>query len=298
MVRLKSLRWGCLAAVLLPPAAGYAVEPARIISLAPSATEAVFALGLGERLVGVSSYCDYPPEVEKIDRVGTFLTPNVELIVAKRPDVIVAVPSPGNRAPVESLRRLGLKVVVVDPQTVAEILESLLAIGRELEREQQAQALVAHIRQQMAAVAQRLAGAPERKVLMVVGHTPLIAVGGGTFQDELIRSARGVNLGAQAGGSWPHLNLEFVIAAGPEVIIDTTMGNEARAGAEAATAFWSQFRSLPAVRERRVYGYRAYQLLHPGPRLGEAFETVARFIHADRFDHEREGGAVAADPEP
>jgi ABC-type hemin transport system substrate-binding protein len=93
-------------------------RPQRIVSLAPSLTETVFALGLGDRLVGVSVYCDYPPEAQRIDRVGTFITPNVEAIVAKRPDVILAVPSPGNRSPVESLERLGFKVVVVDPLTL------------------------------------------------------------------------------------------------------------------------------------------------------------------------------------
>src|SRR5512136_28768 len=84
-----------------------AAEVERVISLAPSVTETIFALGLGQRLVGVSVYCDYPPEVEKIDRVGTFLTPNLEAIVAKRPDLIIAVPTPGNQSPGEALQRLG-----------------------------------------------------------------------------------------------------------------------------------------------------------------------------------------------
>ncbi len=261
-----------------------AADVQRIISLAPSTTETVFALGLGDRLVGVSAYCDHPREVEKIDRVGTFLTPNLEAIVAKRPEVILAVPSPGNQSGVESLRRLGFKVVVADPQSVAEIEEALVAIGRELGHEATGRGLVTRIRNHIGTVQARLADAPVRKVLMVVGHTPLIAVGSGTFQDELIRMARGINLAAAAGGTWPRLSLEFVIAAAPEVIIDTTMGNEERPGTGAAMAFWGQFSHLPAVRDRRLFGERAYQLLHPGPRVGDAFEAIARFIHPERFE--------------
>jgi len=255
-----------------------------IISLAPSATEVLFALGAGNDVVGVSTYCDYPPQVSGIDRVGTFLTPNVERILAKRPDVVVVVPSPGNRTGVESLQRLGLNILVVDPQTLSEIEDSFVTIGRAVGREQAGRDLVARLRAQIEGVRARVADAPERKVLMVVGHAPLIAVGTGTFQDELIRLARGVNLGAQAGGQWPHLSLEFVLAAAPEVIIDTTMGNEEQPGAEAAMAFWLRFPTLPAVAAHRVAGYRAYQILRPGPRIAEALETMARFIHPERWE--------------
>jgi iron complex transport system substrate-binding protein len=262
----------------------HAAEVQRIISLAPSVTETVFALGLGDRLVGVSVYCDYPPEVERIDRVGTFLTPNVELIVAKRPDVIIAVPTPGNQAPVESLRRLGFNVVVVNPNTVAEIKDMLVTIAREIGREAEGRALVSGIEERMTALRSRVAGALERRVLMVVGHTPLIAVGRPTFQDELIHMARGINLAASAGGSWPHLSIEFAIAAAPQVIIDTSMGSEEQTGTGAGVAFWDAFPGIPAVRQERVYGYKSYQLLRPGPRLAEAFETIARFVQPERFE--------------
>ena len=262
-----------------------AAEVERIISLAPSVTETVFALGMGDRLVGVSVYCDYPPQAAKIDRVGNFLTPNMEAILAKRPDIIIAVPTPGNRGSVEALRGLGLRVLIVDPRTLAETEESLVVIGRAIGREAEGHALVARIEAGIAAVRGRLAGAPERRVLMVVGRTPLIAAGTGTFQDELIRMAHGKNLAAAAGGEWPHLSIEFAIAQAPEVIIDTTMGNEERAGAQAQAAldFWNAFPTMPAVQAHRVYGYKAYHLLRPGPRLAEAFEAIARAIHPERF---------------
>ncbi len=262
--------------------------PERIVSLAPSVTESVFALGLGDRLVGVSVYCDYPPGVEKIDRVGTFLTPNIETILAKRPDIVLGVPSPGNRGPVEELRRLGVRVVVVDPTTVDQIKQAQIEIGTALGVEAAARELVRGIDARIERVSTVLRDVPERKVLMVVGQTPLIAVGRGTYLDELIRMAHGINLGAVAGGSWPRLSIEFPIAAGPEVIIDTTRGNEEQIGAAASLEFWKSFATIPAVKNGRVHGYKQYQLLRPGPRLAEALETIARIIHPEAFS---EGGA-------
>jgi len=261
-----------------------AAEPQRIVSLAPSLTETVFALGLGDRLVGVSVYCDYPPAAQRIDRVGTFITPNVEAIVAKRPDVILAVPSPGNRSPVESLERLGFKVVVVDPLSLDGIKESLLTIGGQLGKPERAKELVEAIDRQIESVRARVSGAPSRRVLMVVGETPLIVAGGATVQDELIHLAGGVNLGAAAGKDWPHVSIEYAISSAPEVIIDSTMGSEVRAGEDSATAFWKAFPMIPAVKEGRIFGYKAYEVLRPGPRIGEALEMIARFIHPERFD--------------
>jgi len=269
--------------VLAVEAEASEAEVRRIVSLAPSLTETVFALGAGDRLVGVSVYCDYPPQAEAIDRVGTFLSPNVEAIVAKRPDVVLAVPSPGNRNPVESLRRLGLRVVVVDPHSVEQIERSILRVGQEIGREGQARELLSSIERRIAAVRTRAGRAPRRKVLMVIGQIPLRVVGGNTFLDELVTMAGGVNLGAQAGPSWPNLSIEFVIASRPEVIIDTTMGNEQRPGEGGATEFWSGFPAIPAVREGQVYGHLQYQLLRPGPRVADALETIARYIHPELF---------------
>lgn len=272
--------WAC-AVLAVPAAAG---EPQRIVSLAPSLTETVFALGLGDRLVGVSSYCDYPAEALRIDRVGTFVAPNVEAILARRPDLVLAVPSPGNRAPVESLERHGVAVVVVDPKTLDGIKTSLIDIGRVLMREGEARRLVAQIDARVAAVRARVAGAERRRVLMVVGQNPLIVAGRGTVQDELIELAGGINLGAAAGAGWPHVSVEYAIAAAPEVIVDSTMGAEVSGGEGDAARFWSKFPVIPAVRAGRVSGYRAYEVLRPGPRIGEALELIARFIHPERFE--------------
>lgn len=265
---------GCLCRAAPAPAM-------RVISLAPSVTETIFALGAGSAVVGVSSYCDYPPEVAKIQRVGTFLTPSIETIVALRPDVIIGVPSPGNEGPVKMLQSFGFRVVIVQSDTIQQTRDSIGAIAHALDRDAAGQRLVQELDARLTAVHERLRDAPPRRALMVVGQQPLIAVGTGIFQDELIRMAGGINVAAVTGVAWPHLNLEAVIAWAPEVIIDTSMGTEEHAH---VLDFWKQFPSLPAVRERRLYAYRSYQLLRPGPRLPEALETIARSIHPERFE--------------
>jgi iron complex transport system substrate-binding protein len=110
----------------------------------------------------------------------------------------------------------------------------------------------------------------------------LVAVGRGSYQDELIELAHGTNIAAQTGERWPNLGIEFVLEQAPDVIIDAGMGSE-EMDRESGAAFWRSFPSLPAVRESRIYGYQAYELLRPGPRVPETFETIARYIHPERF---------------
>jgi len=270
-----------VAGLLVLLAAAPPAEAMRIVSLAPSITETLFALGAGGEVVGVSTYCDYPAEAKAIDKVGTFLAPSTEVIVAKRPDLVIAVPSPANRAPVQALERVGLRVLVVDPDTVGGTEQSIAAIAAAIGREAQGRALWQRIAAAVAGVRARLEGVARRRTLVVVGHTPLVGAGRGVFLDELIEMGGGSNVAADAGGQWPHLSLEFVLAQAPEVIIDTSVGMEAE---PQAAAFWAPFPTLPAVRDGRVYLYADFALLRPGPRLPEALETVARFIHPERFE--------------
>lgn len=256
----------------------------RIISLAPSITEVLFALGVGSRVVGVSTYCDYPPEAAQVDKVGTFLAPNIERIIAKKPDLIIAVPSPANRNAVESVRELGLRVLVVDPESVVSIFEAVTTIANAVGVPEAGSALRDRVQARLAAVRARLEGVTTRSVLMAVDHRPLIVAGSGTYQDELITLAGGSNLGRQAGSHWPHVGIEFVVAQAPEVIVDTTMGSDE---AVKPTDFWDPFTTIPAVREKRIHGARAFVLLRPGPRVAEGVETMAQFIHPERFPDPR-----------
>ncbi|HJY81452.1 MAG TPA: ABC transporter substrate-binding protein [Candidatus Binatia bacterium] len=256
-------------------------KPKRIVSLAPSVTETLFALGAGEQLVGICTFCDFPREVERIDRIGSYIEPNVEAIVAKAPDVVIGVP-PNSPEAVAALQRAGLKVVIVQVDTIEQIEAAMRTIAREAGRETEGEALLTDVQRQMAAVQARLDGAPQRRVLMVVGQNPLIAVGSGIFLNELITQAHGVNIAADTNQQWPRLSLEVAVAKQPDVIIDGSMGSEEKDEAQ-LFGVWQNFPELPAVRNNRLYGRRSYTLLRPGPRLAEGFEEIARLIHPERF---------------
>jgi len=264
------------AAAPAPPAGG----ARRIVSLAPSVTETLFALDRGDRLVGISTFCDYPKEkVATLPRAGSYLTPNVEQIVSLRPDLVLGVPTPGNQAAVEQLRALGLQVVIVGELTLADTWSAMRTIGRWAGNEAGAVALVAKLEGEIAAVRSDASRLPRQKVLFVVGHDPLVAAGSGLFIDELIAAAGGDNVGAASGVSWPRLSLETVIAAAPDVIIDGAMGSEAHQGLE---AYWRQFASVPAVRAGRLWPQRSDALLRPGPRVGLGARELFEMIHAGR----------------
>lgn len=256
-------------------------KPKRIVSLAPSVTETLFALDAGAQLVGICTFCDFPRAVERIERIGSYLAPNVEAIVAKAPDVVIGVP-PNNPVAVAALQRAGLRVVIVQVDTIAQIEAAIRTIAQEAGREIQGEALLAEVQRRMAAIRARLDDAPQRRVLMVVGQNPLIAVGSGIFLNELIAQARGINIAASTGQQWPRLSLEFAVANQPDVIIDGSMGSEGKEEAQ-RLGVWRNFPALPAVRNGRLYGHRSDTLLRPGPRLAEGFEEIARLIHPERF---------------
>jgi ABC-type Fe3+-hydroxamate transport system substrate-binding protein len=145
-------------------------------------------------------------------------------------------------------------------------------------------ALVARIEAELAAVEARLREAPRPRTLMLVGRSPFVAAGDSTYQGELIERAHGANLVAGNAQAWPHLSLEFIVAQAPEVIIDASMGSESASDRAAALAVWQDFPTVPAVRDRRIYGHGVSELLRPGPRVAETLATVARFIHPERFE--------------
>ncbi len=143
------------------------------------------------------------------------------------------------------------------------------------------QRLVAQIRTQIAAVRERLANVKPIRALMLVGHQPIVAVGPGTYLDELMRIARADNIADAVGEQWPHLSMEFIIAMRPEVILDGAMGTDPRSSSD----FWEKYPTIPAVRDNRVYGYAEDPMLHPGPRVGQSLEIIARKIHPEAWPH-------------
>jgi iron complex transport system substrate-binding protein len=276
--RLAAAAALCLCALAIVSAANAAASM-RIVSLAPSVTETLFALGAGPELVGVSEYCDYPPQARELPRVGSFLTPNLEAIIALRPTLVVGLELSSDVRQIRALNSMGYPVLLVSDDSLQEIENSIEKVGARIDRQDDAQRLVAQIQSQIAAVQQRLAHVKPLSALMLVGHQPIVAVGPGTYLDELMRIARAENIAAAAGEQWPHLSMEFIIAMRPEVILDGAMGSDPASSND----FWQRYPTIPAVRDHRVYGYAEDPMLHAGPRVGQSLEIIARKIHPEAW---------------
>ena len=261
--------------------------PQKVVSLAPSVTETLFALGFGDRLVGVTTSCDYPAEAQKVPKIGGFMSPSLETIVAKRPGLVIGVSSATDPAKAREMERLGLKVTLLSLASINDILISIKSIARLLGSPQAGDKLVRKITLQMDQVKQRVAPAPRRSALLLVGLRPLIAVGGKNFIDELITLAGGKNIAGDAAQPWLNLPDEYVVAKAPQVIIEAGMGSDR----DQATEYWADLKSIPAVQQRRVYRYPSDKILRPGPRIGEGLEEIARLLHPECFA-DSSGGVV------
>ena len=248
----------------------------RIVSLAPAITEILFALGVGERIVGVTRYCDHPPQVQGLPRVGGYLDPSSEAVLALRPDLVVVAPSPGNHRPVLALQGLGLEVVVVADQGLDDLRRTLDVLGEQLGCLDRARKLWAGIQGQIVRVQAMVESQEPRKVLLVYGHRPLIVAGPSSFGGELLAllGARNICEGSKA---YPSFSMERVLAAGPEIILDAAMD-----GGSDARAFWSRWSSIPAVQQGRVVSVSS-SALRAGPRIGQALEDLARAIYPEAF---------------
>jgi iron complex transport system substrate-binding protein len=266
--------------------------PQRVVSLAPSVTETVFALGYGNRLVGVTTYCDHPAEARKLPKIGGFMSPSLESIVAKRPDLVIGVSSATDPVKAREMEHLGLKVILISLASVHDILNSIKSVARALGSPEAGERLVQKITLQFDQVKRRVAPAQRRTTLLAVGLRPLVVVGGKNFIDELITLAGGENIAGKASQPWLNLPDEYVVAKAPQVIIEAGMGSERRESAK----HWDDLKSIPAVKEGRVYTYPSDKILRPGPRIGEGLEEIARLVHPEcfasskrRLDKERNG---------
>jgi len=269
---------GAAVAGCAPPPPAPAGVPRRIVSLAPSITEIVYALGAGDRVVGVCAQCDRPAAVAAVPRVGGYLSPSVEAVLGARPELVIAVPSPGNREAVRAIERAGTRVLVVEDRTLADLWASIHDVAAALGLPEEGERLAAGVHGGLDAVATSVEGLPRRRVLVVVGHDPLVTVGSGTLQDELVGLAGGVNVVADAGTVWPTVTLELVVARAPEVIVDAAMGTEAAAG-----TLFAGLTTIPAVRDGRIVALRDDAFLRAGPRVPQAAAALAAAIHPEAF---------------
>ncbi len=265
--------------VFLLTALSVSAAPMRIVSLAPSVTEDLFALGAGPEVVGVSRYCDYPPEVTELPKVGTFLTPNLEAIIGLRPTLVAGLGLSSDQRELRALEKLGYPIVLAQDESLDQIEDSINRIGAATGRAREARELIAQIHSQIGAVRERLANTSKPRVLMLVGHQPIVAVGRGTYLDDLLHIARADNIADVSREQWPRLSVEYVIAMRPDVILDGSMGSDP----SRPVKYWDRYPTIPAVVNHRVFGYPDDPILHAGPRVGQSLQMLATLIHPDAF---------------
>lgn len=258
-------------------------RPARIVSLAPSNTEILFAVGAGSKVVGVDTYSNYPAEAKTLAKIGSLAKPNIEAIVALKPDLVLATSL--HTKLLDQFEKLNLKVLVLSPRTIEEVYANLALVGQVTGTEQKAKAVVDNMKTRLAKVAEVLKTVrPEDRVAVYyeVYSDPLMSVGPGTFIHQVITLAGGRNLFADAKTDYPVVGSETVVARNPSVIVYpdfhgdqalTTDKVKARPG-------WDR---LQAVAKGRVFGIDADIISRPGPRLADAVEAIAKILYPDKF---------------
>lgn len=263
----------------------WAAGPARVVSTAPSFTEMMFALGAGNHVVAVSTYCHYPPEVDKLPRVGSYLQPNIEAIARLQPDL--ALVHAEQRDALAQLAGLKVPTLALRNTTLEETLQSATQIGNAIGMVQEGAMLERELRAKLAAIEKKNAG-KARTLLFIVGRTPgrldgMIAVGSGSFLNDLIRIAGGRNVLFDSKVAYPRISLETIIRLDPDVIVD--MGDMAvtvgvtEEHKRSVLKLWEAQKAVRAVRQKKVFAVAADIFVVPGPRVTEAAEAFATMMH-------------------
>lgn len=259
----------------------------RIISLAPSITETLFALGAGKRVVGVTRYCNYPPQALSKPQVGGYLDPNMEAILALRPDLVIAFS--GQQRLQRRLEQLGIPTLQVHHRKVNDILESIRIIGAATGKEAEAKSLLTTLRARIERIKAKTAGLPRPRVLVVMSRAAgnsikeAFVAGAADPYDQMIHIAGGVNAYQGQFVRVPPLSAEGIISLNPEVIIELVSDEVVQAGwsDKALLQDWNSLSSITAVQTGRIYLFAEDFDTVPGPRFILTLEKMARAIHPE-----------------
>lgn len=257
-----------------------AAPPARIVSLVPSVTETLFALGAEDRLVGVTDFCDYPPAARRKPSVGGMVNPNLEVIVSLRPDLVVATTEGNREETFTQLRRLGIPTYLVVAHRVGDVTALIAHLGELTGRRAAAEALSARLERRVEAVQRAVAPYKRPRVLYVLWPEPLIVPGREALVTELIRLAGGESITAADADSYPRYSLEAAVAKAPEVIL---LANHGAQTGPIDRERWQRLAAQPAVRAGRLHQVDGNLLHRYGPRIVDGLEQLARAIHPEAF---------------
>jgi iron complex transport system substrate-binding protein len=253
----------------------------RIVSLAPSLTETVYALGLQDRLVGDTDYCDYPPDAQKKQKVGGAINPSLEEIAHLKPDLVLVTRHLNTLDTVHSLDALGIASYGTDPKSVEEIVESSKRLGEVLGAAEAGAAIAADLQHRLDALQQKIGALRPRRVLFVVWTDPLISIGKDTFIADALRRAGAVSI-VDSKQDWPQVNLEEVARLQPEVLVFANSHSETAPRNLEVLATRPGWRILDAVRNRN-YAVISDAVNRPAPRIVSAIEDLAAKLHPEVF---------------
>jgi len=257
-----------------------AKPPVRVVSLAPSVTEMLYAIGSGEQVVGVTDFCDYPPDARRKPKIG-YSQPNLESIVALTPDLVLAPREFLRPDLLAALEQLKIPVYVLEAKTIEDVLGHVQALGRILGRPEAADALAQDMRRRIGEVKARTEARPRPRLLYVLNSEPLITVGPGSFIHQLIELAGGTNVARRATVPYPRLSMEEVVRQDPEILLFPV--GKAEAVSEAEQQAWRRWTSLTAVKRQQFRQIQSDLLNRPGPRVVEGLEALALILHPDAF---------------
>lgn len=242
----------------------------RIVSLAPNITEIIFALGMGEKLVGVTDFCDYPEEAKKKEKIGGFINPNVEKIISLKPDLVIATKDGNDPVAIERIKNFKIPVFVIYPMDFEGVMRTILSISEILGVKEKGNILVKEMKRVAEETGMKIKGRKKKRVLLLYETSPMIASGPGTLADNLIKMAGGENVLSDSPLRYPKINLETAISRKPDVVIITEM----KVGSE----------SLKGIKEAfggKVFLVKGDLINRAGPRLIYGLEEIFKILHPD-----------------
>jgi iron complex transport system substrate-binding protein len=253
--------------------------PQRIVSLAPGITETLYALNLDDKIVGVTSFCDWPAAARTRPQIGGFTNPSIEKIVSLKPDLIIATADGNRKDTVLQLERLGLPVYVTNPSDTKGILRSILNIGKISNREKNAGILVEKLQRRLNNIAVQIRHKRKPRIFFQIGLEPVVTAGKGTLINEAIERAGGINIAGDDVARYPRYSAEGIMGASPEIILFAPMINDKEF--TMVKNFWREFEGIPAVKNNRIYPIKTDLISRASPRIVDAIEKMASIFHPD-----------------
>ncbi len=278
-----------LVALVAAAVAGQTAKPPqRIVSTAPSITEMLYALGLGDKVVGVTNYCRYPPEARLKPKIGDYTSPNIEAIAALKPDLVIIQTNPIRLA--DRLQALHLKTLEINQEDLNALYNSFRVVGEATGAKSAANELAVDTKAKLELIRIRAASLPRVKVMFVIGRTPnrldgLVVAGKASYLNEIMQAAGGENVFRDAPSQYPSVSLEEVLARNPEVIVDMgDMSDTVNVTPEhqrQVVDLWQRMGTIAAVRQHRVFAVASDIFVVPGPRVVDAAEAFFGMLHPD-----------------